>query len=403
MSTAPVKVALVTGAARRIGRAIALGLAETGWHVGVHHRASAAAAQAVVNEIEAMGGKAVALQADLAISGEVEHLLATCRSRLGAPLCLVNNASLFLFDEVLSLTPAQWDAHQDINLKAPVLLAKAFAKALPEGATGNIINIIDQRVWRPTPLYFSYAVSKAGLFEATRMLAQALAPRIRVNAIGPGPVLQSIHQTPEQFARQVAATPLGLGPAPGEIAAAVRFILDAPALTGQMIVLDGGQHLAWRTPDVIGTGIAPASGPPVAVQQPTTLRPRAYADATVRTRHVFVRDLEIMTVIGVHDYEKRAPQRIIVNVDLAVREAGPVHSDRLEDVLDYAEVVRRVEQICQQGHVNLVETMAERVADACLAVPSVAAARVRIEKPDVVENAGSVGIEIERLRAPGWK
>ena len=193
------------------------------------------------------------LPADLTDAAAPAHLLDACVSELGAPTLLVNNAAMFVGDEVATLDPALWDAQLAVNLRAPVFLAKAFAAKLPTGASGNVINIIDQRVWKPTPRYFSYTASKLALWGATRTLAQALAPRIRVNAIGPGPVLRNSHQTEEEFRAQCAATILGRGTNPAEIAAAVRFILDAPAMTGQMIALDGGQHLAWQTPDVDGS------------------------------------------------------------------------------------------------------------------------------------------------------
>jgi len=239
------RTALITGAARRIGRAIALDLAQLGWRVAVHYRRSKDDAEALVSEIEAAGGEAAAIPADLAKPQDIERLVPLCCDALGAPVCLVNNASEFLVDTVATVTAETWDTHLDINLKAPVFLARALYLHLPEGATGNVINIIDQRVWRLTPDLFSYTISKAGLWTATRTLAQALAPRVRVNAIGPGPVLKSIHQTESDFAAEVRSTLLKRGPSPVEIAAAVRFILEAPAMTGQMIALDGGQHLTW--------------------------------------------------------------------------------------------------------------------------------------------------------------
>ena len=160
-------------------------------------------------------------------------------------MCLVNNASEFQPDTVGSASLETWNAHLDINLRAPVFLAQALVRHLPAGTDGNVINIIDQRVWKLTPEFFSYTLSKAGLWTATRTLAQALAPRVRVNAIGPGPVLKSIHQTDADFSAEVRSTLLQRGPSTAEIASAVRFILDAPAMTGQMIALDGGQHLTW--------------------------------------------------------------------------------------------------------------------------------------------------------------
>lgn len=246
-------IALVTGAARRIGAAIAQDLAQDGWSVGVHCRASHEDARSIVAQINAAGGRAAVLVADLADAADVARLVPMCAKALGPPTCLVNNAALFINDEIATLDPAVWDAQMAVNLKAPVMLASAMMRHLPPDERGVIINIVDQRVWRPTPRYFSYGASKSGLWSVTRMLAQALAPRIRVNAIGPGPVLANVDQSPADFAAECASTPLGRATLPQEIADAVRFIIDAPAMTGQMIALDGGQHLAWE-PGNVGTG-----------------------------------------------------------------------------------------------------------------------------------------------------
>ncbi len=240
--------ALVTGAGRRIGRAIALHLAGRGYRVAVHCNRSRDDADAVVREIVGAGGHAAAVQADLADHAAVSGLVRQASQALGPLSLLVNNASLFDYDHVETATEQSWDAHLDANLKAPFFLAQAFAAQLPDGPTGNIINMVDMRVWRLTPHFASYTVSKAGLWTLTQTLAMALAPRIRVNAIGPGPVLPSPHQTEDQFRKQWESTPLKRGAEPGEIAAAVGFLLDAPAVTGQMIALDGGQHLPWQQP-----------------------------------------------------------------------------------------------------------------------------------------------------------
>lgn len=244
MPEAPRKTVLITGAARRIGRAIALDLAAHGWRVGIHYRRSREEAQAVADDIGRAGGTAATLPANLADLDELQSLITRCSDALGAPTCLINNASEFFLDTIASLTPAGWDTHLDINLKAPVFLAQALYRNLPEGTAGNVINIIDQRVWRPTPEFFSYTISKTGLWTATQTLAQAMAPTVRVNAIGPGPTLQSVHQTQSDFAAEATSTPLSRGPTLDEITAAVRFILATPSMTGQMIALDGGQHLS---------------------------------------------------------------------------------------------------------------------------------------------------------------
>lgn len=239
----PPRTALITGAARRIGRSIAHGLAARGWQVAIHYRNSKADAEALAAELRGLGAVADTFKADLSNSDDIDALVPAVAARLGAPCCLINNASEFQLDTLQTLNRETWHLHLDTNLKTPVFLAQAMAAHLPPGCEGNIINIIDQRVWNLKPDFFSYTISKAGLWTATRMLAQALAPRIRVNAIGPGPVLRSVHQTEAEFAEEAASTLMKRGVSTAEIAEAVRFILEAPAMTGQMIVLDGGQHL----------------------------------------------------------------------------------------------------------------------------------------------------------------
>ena len=250
--SATAKAALVTGAARRIGREIAAGLARDGWAVALHHNNSEDEAASAVAEIRAAGGRAEAVQADLSDIAATRNLVAAASESIGPLSLLVNNASLFERDEIGTMTPESWAAHLDINLRAPALLSQAFAAQLPDGVDGNIVNIADQRVWAPTPRFFSYTVSKMALWDMTQILARSLAPSIRVNAIGPGPALANSRQSDADFRRQMEATILRRGTSPEEIYAAVRFILAAPAMTGQMIALDGGQHLAWETPDVTG-------------------------------------------------------------------------------------------------------------------------------------------------------
>ena len=237
---------LVTGAGRRLGRIIALDLANRGWRVGVHHRASSGEALGLVAEIEHGGGKAVALEADLARLEALSPLVEACAERLGAPSCLVNNAACFEWDTLATLEGEPWQAHLDINLRAPIFLTQAFAKALPEGLEGNVINLLDQKVLRPDPEHFSYTIAKAALWTATQTMAQALAPRIRVNAIAPGPVLKGLGQSQADFERECRATLLQHAVGAEDVTAAIRFLLDTPSITGQIIALDGGQHLAWR-------------------------------------------------------------------------------------------------------------------------------------------------------------
>jgi NAD(P)-dependent dehydrogenase (short-subunit alcohol dehydrogenase family) len=240
--------ALVTGAAKRLGRATALALADDGYDVAVHYGSSKSDADAVVAAIAAKGRRAVALSADLSHETDTQKLVAAATKAFGPLTCLVNNASLFERDEALTVTRASWDAHFETNLRAPFVLMQEFARQLPDTANGAIVNIVDERVWNLTPHFVSYTLSKAGLWTLTQVMAMALAPRIRVNAIGPGPTLPSPRQSAEQFAKQQASVPLQHGATPEEIAAAVRFILSSGAMTGQMIALDGGQHLGWAQP-----------------------------------------------------------------------------------------------------------------------------------------------------------
>ena len=221
--------------------------------MAVHHRGAPDAAEAVCREITALGRRAAPVCADLTDEAAVRGLCGEVTERLGRPTLLVNCASLFQDDRLGGLARDGWDAHMAVNLRAPVGLAEAFAAQLPadvEDGAACIVNLLDQRVLKPNPQFFSYTLSKCALWTATRMLAQALAPRVRVNGVGPGPTLASVHQDADAFAREAAAVPLGHGPQPEEIAAAVVYLARARSVTGQMIAVDGGQHLAWRTPDI---------------------------------------------------------------------------------------------------------------------------------------------------------
>jgi NAD(P)-dependent dehydrogenase (short-subunit alcohol dehydrogenase family) len=242
------KAALVTGGAQRIGRALALALAKDGFAVAIHYNNSHNAAESLVEQICGEGGKAIAIDADLADEDAVTALLPRAEYELGPIGCLVNNAAAFANDTVETATRESWDLHLAVNLRAPFVLIQNFAARLPAHMGGSVINLLDQRVWSLTPYFVSYTLAKAGLWTLTQTMALALAPRIRVNGIGPGPTLPSPRQTPEQFARQCELMPLHRGTSPREIAAAIRFILSAPAMTGQMIALDGGQHLGWAQP-----------------------------------------------------------------------------------------------------------------------------------------------------------
>lgn len=239
------RAALVTGGARRIGRALALALAESGFDVAVHHATSAPEAEDTATAIRALGRRAVTLRADLSREDEVTRLIPEAAAALGPLGVLINNASLFERDEWDTATRASWDAHLEPNLRAPFVLSQAFARALPPDAEGVILNLLDQRVLSLTPHFVSYTLSKAGLWTLTQSLALALAPRVRVVGIGPGPTLPSPRQTEAQFRAQCASVPLRRGSSPEEVARAALALVALPSVTGQVLCLDGGQHLQW--------------------------------------------------------------------------------------------------------------------------------------------------------------
>jgi NAD(P)-dependent dehydrogenase (short-subunit alcohol dehydrogenase family) len=244
----PQKIAIVTGGARRIGRAIVEDLAAHGWAVAIHCNSSRIEAESLASGIIAAGGAAAVVQADLADLGSAAAVVYESATKLGRASLLVNNASILVEDHLGTLEPTRFNRQMTVNFAAPVFLTQAFAAVAEFDA--NVVNIVDQRAWRTAPTYFSYQMSKSALWAATRTLAQALAPRIRVNAIAPGPVLKNTRQQPGDFDAQATALPLGRGPDLAEFGRTVRYLVENRSITGQMIGLDGGQHLVWDTPDM---------------------------------------------------------------------------------------------------------------------------------------------------------
>ena len=239
------KAVLITGAGARVGAHLARGLAAQGWAVAIHYNRSKHGAGALLEEITNKGGRAAIVQANLFVPQDLESLVSRASQALGNPLtALINNASTFENDDAKTFSNADFDYHMSVNLRAPLRLAQQFAIQLPDGAYGSIINMVDQRVLNPDPSYFTYGISKAALYAATKTLAQSLAPHIRVNAIGPGPTLQNKAQTEDEFKLESNSTLLGKGSSPDNLLGAALYLLGAEAVTGQMLTVDGGQHLA---------------------------------------------------------------------------------------------------------------------------------------------------------------
>jgi NAD(P)-dependent dehydrogenase (short-subunit alcohol dehydrogenase family) len=244
------KNALVTGAGKRIGAAIASDLAAHNFAVAIHANRSMGEAEALAAAIRARGGKAVVINGDLTDADSTARIIGQANVALGPLSLLVNNASIFQDDSAGDFDVAVFERHFAIHVRAPSILTRDFAAQLPEGEPGLVVNMVDQRVWAPNPRFYSYTLSKAALWMATQTLAQAYAPTLRVNAIGPGPTVKGARQTDDDFAAQVKGLILKAGPRLEDFGRCIRFLFDTPSITGQMIALDGGQHLAWQTPDI---------------------------------------------------------------------------------------------------------------------------------------------------------
>lgn len=243
---------LITGAGSRVGAALARGLAKDDWAVAIHYSRSETGALALQNEINTSGGTAEAVSANLNIPADYNSLIARASKALGQPLtALINNASTFTADTAENFTPATFDHHMNVNLRAPLALSQHFAAQVPSHKQGAIINMLDQRVLKPNPMFFTYSISKSALYWSTKTLAQSLAPKVRVNAIGPGPTLKNAAQTEDHFSHETKSTLLGYGSPPDRILDAARYLLSAKSVTGQMIAVDGGQHLTWQTEDLV--------------------------------------------------------------------------------------------------------------------------------------------------------
>lgn len=251
--------ALVTGAGARLGQSMAVYLAKRGYDVAVHFSQSSDGALETVSQIKALGRNAVSLRADLLDLDAAEELVSRAAEGLGGPLnCLVNNASIFEYDTLETASRESWDRHMMSNLRVPFILSQQFAAQFPKGSlkeqqTALIVNMVDQRVRKLTPEFMTYSLAKHGLWTFTQTAAQALAPSIRVNAIGPGTTLKGARQTQEHFDAQRRKSLLEIGANPDDINAALGYFLDSPAVTGQLLCVDGGQHLTWQTRDVIGS------------------------------------------------------------------------------------------------------------------------------------------------------
>jgi len=398
-------VVLVTGAGKRLGRGIALALARQGWDIGVHYATSATEALETVNAIHALGRRAVPLRADLANEAEVLALLPELTAALGPVRALVNNASRFVFDEAADFSQASFNAHMLPNLAAPVLLARELHRLLethpelPQPA-GAVVNLLDQKLYGYNPDFLSYSLTKAGLDAANTMLAQALAPRVRVVGVAPGLTLPSYLLEGDEFARAHAQhSPLGRCSDPEDVIAAVCFAIANRSMTGSVIVVDGGQHIRPLPRDVsLMPPAQPAQGTsrtPAHPQDGPAAQPPA--PQAIGFQNAFVKGLRIDAQIGVFDHEKGRTQPLEVDLEVRVNAARfEPQQDQLDEVFDYQALRAVVLNVAQAGHIQLLETFACRVLDRVLALPDVLGARLRVSKFTAFEDCAAVGVMVDR-------
>lgn len=380
MSSTTARTALVTGAGRRIGRVIALALARAGWQVAVHYHHSRTGAAEVTRECAALGRSSAAFDANLADEAAVRALLPQVAAHFGGVDAVISSAALFDYDDAAAFGHAALDAHMHVNAAAPVLLAQALADHVrARSATGCAVHLLDQKLWNPNPDFLSYTLSKAALRSATTLLAQALAPAVRVVGVAPGLTLDSPWMADEaDFQRLHAQSPLGRSSTPDDVAAAVLFALDNPAITGATLLVDGGQHLMRFERDfsMMAAGQTPAPAAPSA--------PPPHASEQRGQRRIIISGLRFDASLGILRRERRAAQPIVVDAELNMG-AQPLRppQDAISGVLDYRKVRQIIIDECTARHVNLLESMIGRLAERLLTLPGVIGVRVKISKPEI--------------------
>ena len=383
MNTTAPRTVLVTGAGRRIGRVIALALARAGWQVAVHYHHSRTGAQEVTRECAALAGRSAAFDANLADEAAVRALLPQVAAHFGSVDAVISSAALFDYDDAAAFGHAALDAHMHINAAAPVLLAQALADHVrARGATGCAVHLLDQKLWNPNPDFFSYTLSKAALRSATTLLAQALAPAVRVVGVAPGLTLDSPWMAGEEdFQRLHAQSPLGRSSTPDDVACAVLFALGNPAITGATLLVDGGQHLMRFERDfsMMAAGSTPAAAP-----QSAPTPPASEQGTPSGQRRIIISGLRFDASLGILRRERRATQPIVVDAELnmGTQPLRPAQ-DAISQVLDYRKVRQIIIDECTAAHVNLLESMIGRLAERLLTLPGVLGVRVKISKPEI--------------------
>lgn len=410
------RTVLVTGGARRLGRAIALALARAGWRVAVHHRASAEDAAATVGACAAWTAGAFALQADLDDVRAPAALVEQCVAVWGRLDAVVNSASRFEFDDAGTLEPAGVAAHMRTNATAPVLLAQALQRHVqarlghPAASPGTpvpavVVNLLDQKLWNTNPDFFSYTMSKAALAEAGTMLALALAPHVRVVGVAPGLTLPSTTMSDADFAALHRLSPLGRSSTAEDVASAVVFAVETPSVTGTTFIVDGGQHLLrferdfsrMSTAPVVTAG-GPAGGADASMGPAAAVQGRAEAKPRTGQQVLELKGLRFDANLGILDHERNAPQPIQVDAELHM-DVQPLlpRDDDIHHVRDYRKVRQLIIEVCTREHTNLLESLIGKLSLQLLALPGVVGVRLRVAKLAIFDDC-EVAIRVESGR-----
>jgi len=382
---------IITGGAARIGAAIAKKLSGPGVEIVIHYNKSKANAEKLKKELSKDSTKVYLVKGDLSKENDLKKIVKFSKNKLKYFDCLINNASLFENDKLENFTADSWGKHLRTNLRAPAYLSKEFAKNV-KSKNNNIINIIDQRVFKLTPFFFSYTISKTGLYTLTKTSAISLAPNIRVNGIAPGPTMKNKRQSKKHFKKQYLATPLKKQVDVKEICNAVDFFIKNKSITGQVLAVDSGQSLNWQTPDIIGTKEWKKNNLKV-------VKIDKNKSLFNYEKKILIKDLTLGLKLGYYDFEKNKPQKVKFTLEVDYRDKNPTNDKDLKSIVNYDKIVKLIKKLVKNKHYNFLETLAEDVFDELFKDKRIDKITLQIEKLEIMKDCSSVGIQISKKRS----
>ena len=381
---------IITGAATRMGAAIAKKLSRSGVEIVIHYNKSKTNAEKLQKELIKNKSKAYLVKGDLSKEKDLKKIIKFAKSKMKYFDCLINNASLFENDSLKNFTSKSWDNHLDVNLKAPAYLIKEFAKNT-KGKNNNIINIIDQRVFKLTPFFTSYTLSKTGLYTLTKTSAMSLAPNIRVNGIAPGPTIKNKRQSDRHFKKQYLATPLKQQVQIKDICNAVDFFIKNSSITGQVLAIDSGQNLNWQTPDVDRQRMKKNNFKVVKIDKNKSL--------FNYEKKILIKELTLDLKLGYYEFEKEKPQKVKFSLEIDYEDKKPTSDKDIKSIVNYGQVVKLIKKLTKNKHYNFLETLAEDVFDVLFKDRRIGKIMLQIEKLEILKECTSVGIQITKKRS----